>query len=309
MIVKQWEAKPTRDKRRLAGQEAEKQMAFYLRRRYAEVEEVLVYNDLRVERAGDVAQVDHLLLHRHGMIVIESKSVSGRVRVNAEREFVRVWSRGSEGMRSPILQARRQGELLRQVLVDHKHQLRNKKLLGLVQGGFKRCPIDVLVAISDGGRIEGSRRGVPELFKAEQVVDEADKIIERHRRGARLLTEIDGEWGLFSFERDEVERVAEFLLSQHTAGEEERAAPAARVCKVATAEATAFECRGCASSNLEVRYGRSYYFKCLDCDANTPIKNTCDACAATTRTRKEKRQFFSECQACGTSVLFFTTPT
>ena len=65
-------------------------------------------------------------------------------------------------------------------------------------------------------------------------------------------------------------------------------------------------CTHCHSTNLEVRYGRSYYFKCLDCDGNTGIKNECRACGGYTRTKKRKLVFSSVCTKCEREEVFFT---
>lgn len=40
----------------------------------------------------------------------------------------------------------------------------------------------------------------------------------------------------------------------------------------------------------------------------TPPGSTCQTCQQEARTRKEGRQFFAECQPCGTSELYFTNP-
>jgi hypothetical protein len=50
---------------------------------------VLVFNDIRLQHDGEVVQIDHLVVHRHGMVVIESKSVSGEIHVLPDGQFVR----------------------------------------------------------------------------------------------------------------------------------------------------------------------------------------------------------------------------
>ena len=56
-------------------------------------------------------------------------------------------------------------------------------------------------------------------------------------------------------------------------------------------------------------YGKyGYHFKCLTCEGNTRIEMKCQTCQGKARTRKERRQFFAECAACGTSRLYFTNP-
>jgi hypothetical protein len=328
MIVKQKTSPPSTDTMRKAGDAAEKQMAFYLKRRYAEDANVLVFNDLRIERAGEVAQIDHLLMHRHGLIIVESKSVTGKVRINEHGEFVRVFGRKQTGMPSPIQQAKRQGDLLRRLLNDHREQLLQKKFLGIWQTKFMGCPVDVLVAVSDQGIIDRSRENVPELHKADQIVDAIDAIIRAHRKGAKLLAHPLEEKGLYSIHPDDMRAISDFLTAQHVervqeepaqerpAPEEpQQAARPPRTSKRAAASAAAeppamptYLCTHCHSTNLEIRYGRSYYFKCLDCDGNTALKNACRECGGFTRTQKRGAEFTAICRDCGHTELFFRNP-
>ena len=64
-------------------------------------------------------------------------------------------------------------------------------------------------------------------------------------------------------------------------------------------------CTKCKSKNLEVAYGRNYYFKCLDCENNIPIKHTCNTPNCKPKTRKSKLQFFKVCEKCGIDELFW----
>lgn len=297
-----------------AGDDAERQMAFYLRRRYADNPKVQIFNDLRVERQGEVAQMDHLILHRHGMIVVESKSVTGEVRINEQLEFVRVFNGRPVGMPSPIQQARRQGDLLRQMLLEQKEQLRNKVMLGLVQGGFASCPIQILVAISDQGIIRRPTAPVPELHKADQIVDQVEAIMDRHRRAAKLFARSDGDWGNYTFEDSELERVTAFLVSRHVEARPAPSEPAsasgasrARATPTASREGPlpSYRCSHCRSPKLEVSYGHSYYFKCLDCSGNTVIANHCERCGGPAKTKKRGAEHFAVCDGCNTEQLFF----
>lgn len=68
----------------LAGRRAEEQMAFYLRRQFGDFENVYVINGLRLERKGDACQIDHLIVHPYGFIIIESKSVTTEVSIDAK---------------------------------------------------------------------------------------------------------------------------------------------------------------------------------------------------------------------------------
>ena len=216
MILKEIDITESTDKFLKAGIAAEKQMAFYLRRKFDETKGIFVFNDLKIRRGEETAQIDHLIVHKHGMIIIESKSVTGQVQINAQGEWVRSYGRNHSGMPSPVLQARRQGAVLRSLLQDNAKNLRGKALLGLMQAGFKSCPIQILVAISDQGIIKRGKQKIPELLKADQIADEADGIISRHRKGGSLIGKKDGDWGMYVFKPVEQQAVAKFLLDWHT---------------------------------------------------------------------------------------------
>lgn len=168
-----------------AGHQAEKQMAYYLQRAFGESESVSVLNGLRLERNGDFAQIDHLIIHRGGMVIIESKSVHGTVSVNEHGEWTRVFGRQRQGMASPIEQANRQAKFLKDFLNDHAPQI-GGKILGLFQIYFGYLTVDVVVAVSDSGIIERpKKRQLPEVCKADQAVDKVKDLFSRHKQEAK----------------------------------------------------------------------------------------------------------------------------
>lgn len=170
----------------IAGAKAEDQMAFYLRRAFYQNKDVLVFNDLRFEDdSGDVAQFDHLILHKYGFIVVESKSVTSGIRVNQEWEWTRLWNNRPQGMPSPVLQARRQITFLKRVL-DSNVAVLTGKLLGLVQKRFDGYMWDVLVAISDQGTIKRDIE-VPELCKADQITGRIEERIAELKKKSLSL--------------------------------------------------------------------------------------------------------------------------
>ncbi|ULH17760.1 NERD domain-containing protein (plasmid) [Deinococcus sp. KNUC1210] len=339
MIAKDYAAPPTADRFQRAGNEAEKQMAFYLKRAFGDDPAVHIFHNLRFEDGQDAAQIDHLVLHRSGAIIIESKSVTSSVSINERDEWTRQWNGRWTGMPSPVLQAKRQAEFLRKQLGAHREELLGKALFGLVQKGFQAFVIDVVVAISDQGVIQHRGR-LPEVRKADQVVDRVRELM-REQAGLSSLTSRDPrskDWGI-TLKPEELTRTSAYLRNAHrdqqSSKELERTpTPAHRLAepldrqaatevytavgpvvapRVATpkfAPATpAFTCSKCASERLEVVYGQyGYYFKCLACDGNTRIDLKCSTCSGKLRTRKSQRQFFAECRTCDTSKLYFTNP-
>ena len=216
MIVKELDPfLPTADPRERAGRVAEEQMAFYLRRAFGTDPEVHVLHGLRLEHAGDAAQIDHLLLHRWGMLLIESKSVTTRVRVNAQGEWMRQQTADWCGMRSPVSQVELQAEFLRARLREHTSELLGK-LLGL-QVHFGRMPLDTFIAISDEGIIEREGSALLRVYKADQVCSQVKSLIALYRKANSPL-------GLWTSKEEyfwhtllpaETARLLEFLCHQH----------------------------------------------------------------------------------------------
>ena len=83
MIVLEKSTPRPSELRGAAGFDAEEKLAYYLRRGFAVRRDVFVFNDLHLSHEcadrTERAQIDHLVLHRFGFFVIESKSVFGRL--------------------------------------------------------------------------------------------------------------------------------------------------------------------------------------------------------------------------------------
>ena len=83
VILKPFVDREERDPRRSAGRQAERQMAHYLDRHFGKHTRLHVLHDVRIEHEGEVAQMDHVMVHGFGLAIIESKGVSTSVRINA----------------------------------------------------------------------------------------------------------------------------------------------------------------------------------------------------------------------------------
>jgi len=299
-----------------AGARAEAQMAHYLKRAFGDDPLVRVFHDLRLPDVGEAAQIDHLVLYRGGLVLIESKSVTSKVRINRENEFSRLWNGHWQGMPSPVQQLKRQSDFLQALLRSHKSELRRKVLFGLLQQGFGNVPFDHLVAISDTGLID-RQPGSSQLpvMKADQIVDEIRRHMAYH--DVSFLTfgtrKESGDAPWVRFEPDEMERITAFLLSRHTPCREPVAAepsialiaapPSAPLPRPQAAQSPP-SCRYCHVTDVAVHYGRNYYLVCTACRQNTPIDLTCGRCDEKARIRKEGLTFHKECQACGLGVVY-----
>ena len=220
---------PARNKMAQAGYEAEKQLAFYLDRAFREAaHEFRVFHGLRVERQGDVAQIDHLVLHRYGFVLVESKSIVESVEINAHGEFNRIFRGRRQGMRSPILQAEGQRDILKLLLNDHKEKLRPKAGLGLLkqQGEFGDQRFMVIAAISDKGRIECRGARPTQVMKAESVVQKIKEKVAFQQSldgiggiaSTLLSRQRSRDWDehfVHAFTNTEIDAITQFLLDQH----------------------------------------------------------------------------------------------
>lgn len=224
-------------------------MAHYLHRAFATSADLYVINDLRLvdpeqpepdPRSGGtkpgVAQIDHLVLHRYGAFIVESKSVTGTVTVRDDGGGGDEWTRNGKGMPSPLKQAERQGEFLRAFLQQHRERLLGRRAMGLrtisevIHGddlrGFRNMPVQHVVAIGDNGviqRLHGWKaptKGFAALVaKADQVPARLSEQFKKHQHGAGVrgfTTPVYGDYGIWLMRAEELGDVADFLVANHT---------------------------------------------------------------------------------------------
>ncbi|SMP64244.1 Nuclease-related domain-containing protein [Neorhodopirellula lusitana] len=325
-------AAPT-DPRGKAGYEAEKQMAFFLRRAFMESRDVLVYNDITLERKGERAQIDHLVLHRFGFVIIESKSITGTVEVNEHGEFARDIQGRRIGMRSPIEQASLQSQLLQGLLNEQKELLRPKKILGKLQPQFSDERFHVFVAISDQGVIERNGVNPPELMKAERVVKEIAEKSKAYEQTQGVMGFVKymmakkeeakqlEDHHVSPFSDEELENIAQFLKRRsQRSGTGHQHATQKRVKQVAPAQVAqpktktvgtpfTMQCHSCGVKDIDILYGRyGYYISCRACDKTETVPQKCEICSTKAKLRKKANCFYRDCEACGTQNLVHTNP-
>lgn len=248
MLVKAIGEKQKSESRRVnAGNNAESQMEYILNRRYGDTNpNVYLLSDLRLvdpeqkkaDGSPDVAQIDHLIIHRFGGFIIESKSVSDRISVQTSPQAGEQWYRGigkrRRAMDSPISQAIRQAEFLRNALQFRKSIFFGQQPSGmrgftkrLVEGNatsFLTMPIQIIVAISGQGQFDApSKNWVPKagrfcatVRRADQVDEYIDREMSRHAAGNSLLTKEDESYGKWRFPEGLPKQVAIFLSEHHS---------------------------------------------------------------------------------------------
>ncbi|WP_410497683.1 nuclease-related domain-containing protein [Chitinibacter sp. S2-10] len=299
MIYKELDPFQSDDKFARSGRAAEEKMAFYLKRFFGNDPEILVLNGIRIEADGDAAQIDHLVIHSHGLSIVESKSVHGKIQIKDDGQWIRWFGANqSKGMASPITQARLQEKFFRDVLGKAS---KNEEF-------FSKFPIDLYVAISDDGVIIWPQSGtVAGVCKADQV---ADKIVTANQTKAAqksLELSLDNRQKIAAFLKS-INKPLTKTISEHEVVEQ----PITEIANTAPAAladtAPKHTCKHCGSNNLEIRYSFSYFFYCKDCEKNTAIKALCQSCGEPAKLRKQKKVFFAECGKDEHSGLFFVNP-
>ncbi len=213
MIAKEKTFAPrTRTER--AGDRGERELAFFLERRFRDSSSVLIFHDLLIDHRDRTAQIDHLVVHPWGMFVIESKTLNGTFVVDTDGQWIMKRGRREEGARSPVAQVRFQRDLLRDLLQSNRTQLRGKVMFGFRQGGFKTCPMVELVAIGVKAVVKASSGAdVSCVRKADLVPDLIADEIARHERATHLLAKPDEHYGMWRLAVDwELDGVRQFLI-------------------------------------------------------------------------------------------------
>ena len=177
MILKELDPFHGGDEQAFAARISADRMAYYLRRYYRRSDTVDVLNGLRIRSGGSMARIDHLLLHAHGMLVIEREDISGRVLIDDDGNWTSVDDGGRElVLGSPIMRAYVQALLLKAFLDKRVRQ----------KGFFDNLELDVLVVVADDAQIEWPQTGqLVEVCNRDAVYDRVTQRFEQCRQGAR----------------------------------------------------------------------------------------------------------------------------
>jgi hypothetical protein len=336
LIIKNKEATTSIDVRQLAGYKQEQDVAFFLRRAYKEHQKVFVFNDLRFEHHDEIAQIDHLILYPYGFILIESKSITGEIKVNNSQEWSRSYKNQWSGIRSPIQQIQLQEKLLRELLGENRKQIL-PKIFGLLQQAFGGRSWDQLCAISSNAIVH--RDEMPEeisnkLVKSEFVVDKLTKLMNIPTN--KIITALKAGDSRPSFSSENMDKIADFLMRQqkplaseqvrqvhfepsviqsHQVTENNQSTYISDINKneITPAKDTTslsqkmqtntnrLTCKKCHNSeNLQSAWGKyGYYVKCPACETNTAMKTACPSChSKNTKVSKKKAYYHLICQEC-----------
>lgn len=300
-----------------AGIKGEQESAYLIDFDYGESKNNMVIHDLRIEAKGRVAQIDHLIINRLlDVLVLETKHFHAGIKISEEGEFLR-WNgykKTYEGMASPLAQNDRHI----QVLKDAFGQIEMPKRLGV---RLAPC-FHSYILVAPNARIDR-----PKKFDTSNVI-KADVLRSTWLKDTDEASVLDGLGGLAKLvSRDTLLDIGRRLVALHkpiridyagkfgAAGRDAPSLTRPAVAPTQPAEPPRQDtpvghiCRACGNGKLTIQYGKyGYYFKCPDCDGNTPIKLGCGVEGHKERIRKEGRQFFRECAECKSSRLYFQNP-
>ncbi len=99
------------------GLKGEAEAAYYINAHYADDPNFAVLHDLRIVVDGEVAQIDHLLLGRVCVYLLETKNFKGDIAINGYGEFSVSYANGNKyEIPSPLEQSRRHEKVLLKLL-------------------------------------------------------------------------------------------------------------------------------------------------------------------------------------------------
>jgi hypothetical protein len=313
MIIKEKDLQKVSSAMAVAGQKQEQNVAFFLRREFKDHPQVFVINDYKFSFNNETAQIDHLIIYPFGFLLIESKSISGEVKVNDLGEWTRSSNSNWFGMPSPIKQAELQQKLLRELLHHHRADILGK-LLGFKQQSFEMRKWNILCAVSSNSIID--RESIPKnisdvVVKSEFLIDRINKVMDLKSPLKRAFSISDVRP---AFSDDELKSITDFLIKNTSskANKVKKKESQKEERKVITPfqNNNILKCKKCnESENFTAQYGRyGYFINCNECNTNTAMKMPCIQCKSkSTKVTKSKESYTLICSECSGQVhLFFS---
>lgn len=280
-----------------AGIKGEKEAQYSIDFEFSASNNTMVIHDLRLVIGDRVAQIDHLLIHRTlNVFVLETKHFHAGLKITEDGEFLRwnQYKKTYEGMPSPIAQNDRHISVLKEAFA----QIEIPKRLGV-----RLSPVfHSYVLVSPHARVDRPKKmDTSHIIKADMI----GKTIKTKFEKESVLSTIGSMTRIVS--KETIQEIGSSLTRLHQPYTIDYAA------KIAIPILNKIDdkptCRQCGSQHLFIQYGKyGYYFKCMDCEGNSPIKINCGNVGHKVRIRKDGTTFYRECAQCQTSTLFYVNP-
>jgi hypothetical protein len=321
----------------LDSHQAQIRLGKYLHEEFEADPDIHVFNQLFVLRNEQPVQIDHLIIHPFGIVILDSHSLVGdflvdkdgrfllRGRINAEGEPIT--NEGSRQIRSPVDRTGALVDLIAEMLRQNAAHLLNQPASVVEQ-----CPINILVAVADQSVVRFAGEKPEEIYNADFIQFAAREVIQRHRRACIEMRKAGKGRGAV-FTKAQMEQISFFLIVEHQSisqpalgGEDEESeaatppiaqAPHSAEAPKETAELQTLEspnlkraCSKCGSFNQVITHGRwCYQFRCRDCDKTASVNASCPTCGQRAHIRRTpQKEFYLQCPTCETSKLFYINP-
>ena len=312
MILKDYEEEYTNDKLKGQGNKAEQQMAFYLKRFFSDNKDVFIFNNIYVKHNDEIAQIDHLILYKYGIFVIESKSCLGEFSYNKNDEWTRKTGTYFSGFASPYEQANRQIDVLLKHFDTKKEEIFGKAI-GKLCFRFGGRDKKAFVAISDNAIITrpGERTKYDNyILKADKICDAIKKEMKKHSFLISLNPFSSVEDAIPPFSKETLNNLINeiILVDQETRKFKNKNKNKEKPVKIINNLELPIKnyCEYCEKENCkEIIYGcYGYYFHCIHCNKNNNIKVICPDCNKKAKLRKSKDNYYIKC-LCGCDFLYY----
>jgi Nuclease-related domain len=182
-----------------------------LERSLMDLSDLRVFNGLRLVQGQHAFTLDHLVLHRHGFIVIENAVMMLELNVNVMGEWTHIYCDAPLRIPSPLLQVERKLKRLHSVLEPHAPVLRRENTQ---QFYFYPLTYHKVVVLADDVKLQAPREmSLPDLVKVNQLPRKLQAIAAESRRKAKATLGYKAK-GL-ELSESELYKISAFLRSKH----------------------------------------------------------------------------------------------
>ena len=182
------------------GYEAEKENAYLIDFYLKDTKNTIVLHDLRLEYSGLTAQIDHILINRLEILILESKSFKGYLEIKKDNSLEVSYNGKITSYPNPLEQAKRHAEVVKKILIANN----------IISDGFFSFGYEINSQVAINPNTTVKNETLPELFsKADIFITEWRKRTDNIGliKAVKLLV------GMKS--KDEILNIGNFLLSMH----------------------------------------------------------------------------------------------
>jgi Nuclease-related domain len=182
-----------------------------LERSLMDLPDLRVFSGLRLLQGQHAFTLDHLVLHRHGFIIIENAAMMKGLSVNALGEWTHIYCDAPLRIPSPHVQVERKLKRLHSFLEPHASVLRRDNAQ---QFYFYPLTYHKLVVLADDVKLQLPKgMNLPDFVKASQLPRKLQTLAAESRRKAKATLGYKAK-GL-ELSDSELFKISAFLRNQH----------------------------------------------------------------------------------------------